>query len=54
MGVCLYPINVKTADPIWLKFCARPHMTPREVYGTVKFKKKLGKYRTFLCKSAKI
>ncbi len=26
--VCLYPINVKTAEPIGPKLCVIPHMTP--------------------------
>ena len=26
--VCLYPINVKTAEPIRPKFCVWPHVTP--------------------------
>ena len=30
--VCLYPINVKTAEPIWPKFCMGPHMTAGKVY----------------------
>ena len=39
LSVCLivrlYPINVKTAEPIGPKFCAGPHMsmTPGNVYG---------------------
>ena len=31
--VCLYPINIKTAEPIGPKFCVGPHMTSGEVYG---------------------
>ena len=31
-SVYLYPINVKTAEPIGPKFCVRPHVTPRKVY----------------------
>ena len=33
VSVCLYPINVKTAEPIEPKFCVGPHMTPEKVYG---------------------
>ena len=36
----LYPINVKTADPIRPKFCAGPHMTLGKVYETSKMEKK--------------
>ena len=32
LSVCLYPINVKTAEPIGPKFCVRPHVTPGKVY----------------------
>ena len=31
-AVCLYPINVKTAEPIWPKFWLRPNMALRKVY----------------------
>ena len=37
--VCLYPINVKTAESIWPKFCVRLLMTPGKVYGESKFTK---------------
>ena len=30
--VCLYPINVETAEPIRPKFCVGPHVFPRKVY----------------------
>ena len=30
--VCLYPINVKTAEPIWPKFWLRPNMALGKVY----------------------
>ena len=30
--VCLYPINVKTAEPIRPKFCGGPHVAPGKVY----------------------
>jgi len=39
LSVCLYPINVKTAQPIKPKFCAWPHMTPGKVYGWLKILK---------------
>ena len=39
MLVCLYPTNVKTAEPIGPKFCVGPHMTPGKVYKLSKFKK---------------
>ena len=29
--VCLYPINVKTAEPIETKFCVGPNVTPAKV-----------------------
>ena len=38
LSVCLYPINVKTAEPIPPKFCVGPHMTPEKV---LNLKKKL-------------
>ena len=28
MGVFLYPINARTAEPIGPKICAGPYMTP--------------------------
>ena len=37
--VCLYPINVKTAEPIGPKFCVGHHVTPGKVYGMIKFSK---------------
>ena len=30
LGVCYYPKKVKTAEPIGLKFCVGPHMTPEK------------------------
>ena len=30
--VCLYPINVKSAEPIGPKFCVGPHVAPGKVY----------------------
>ena len=38
--VCLYPINVKTNEPIRPKFCVGPHMTPGKVYGISKLERK--------------
>ena len=35
--VCLYPINVKTAEPIGPKFFVGPHVTPTKVYEWSKF-----------------
>ena len=34
LSVCLYPINVKTAEPIGTKFCVGVghHVTPGKVY----------------------
>ena len=32
VSVCLYPINVKTAEPIGTKFCVGHHVTPGKVY----------------------
>ena len=32
-SVRLYPINVKTAEPIRQKFCVGPHMKPEKVCG---------------------
>ena len=39
LSVCLYPINVKTAEPIGTKFCVGPHMTPGKVFVWSKFQK---------------
>ena len=36
---CLYPINVKTADPIGPKFFEGSRVTPGKVYELSKFKK---------------
>ena len=38
LPVCLYPINVKTAEPIGPKFGAGPRMTPGKVYECLKLK----------------
>ena len=38
LSVCLYPINVKTAEPIRPKFCVRTHMAPGKVYSKSDFK----------------
>ena len=35
--VCLYPINVKTAEPIWPNFFVGPHGAPGKVYEWLKF-----------------
>ena len=32
-AVCLYPINVKTAEQIGPKFCVEPNMTPGKISG---------------------
>ena len=37
LSVCLSPINVKTAEPIWTKFRVGHHVTPGKVYGWSKF-----------------
>ena len=37
--VCLYPINVKTAELIRPKFCVGPQETPGKVYEWSKFQK---------------
>ena len=37
--VCLYSINVKTAEPIGPKFCAGPHVASGKVYKWSKFQK---------------
>ena len=31
LSVCLYPINVKTAEPIRPEFCVEPHVAPEKV-----------------------
>ena len=36
--VCLYPIKIKTAEPIRPKFCVGPSMAPGKVYGQLDFK----------------
>ena len=33
LSVCLFTINVKTAEPIGLKSFVGPHTTPGKVYG---------------------
>ena len=38
-SVCLYPINVQTAEPIGSKFCVGPLMTLGKVYEWSKFQK---------------
>ena len=37
--VCLYPINVKTAEPIGPTFFKGPYLTPRKVYECLKILK---------------
>ena len=44
MSVCLYPINVKTAEPIRPKFCVGPRVAPGSVYGQSDFKYVILKY----------
>ena len=39
LSVCLYPINVKTAEPIRPKFCVGPQLAPGKVYQLSKFLK---------------
>ncbi len=39
LSVCLYPINVKTAEPIGPKFFVGARVTPVKVYGDQNFKK---------------
>ena len=47
--VCLYPINVKTAEPIGPKFCVGPHVTRGKVYEWLEFQKFV--FKSFLnCK----
>ena len=33
LGICVYPINLKTVEPNGPKFCVGPHMAPGKVYG---------------------
>ena len=37
LSVHLYPINVKTAEPIGPTFCVEPHITPGKVYECSEF-----------------
>ena len=39
LSVWLYPINVKTAEPIGPKFCVGPHIIPGKVYGCSELQK---------------
>ena len=39
LSVCLYPINVKTAEPIGPKFFVGSRVTPGKVYGSSNFQK---------------
>ena len=36
--VCLYPIKIKTAEPIRPEFCVGPSMAPGKVFGQLDFK----------------
>ena len=51
---CLYPINVKTAKPIGLKFCVGPHLTLGKVYEWSKFQKFVFKSFFYFCKILKM
>ena len=42
--VCLYPITVKTGEPIRPKFCVGPHVASEKVYGQSDFKYVILKY----------
>jgi len=51
LQVCLNPVNVKTADPIWNNFCVGPHIhtfITGKVYGRAELKKKFENPRTHL------
>ena len=39
LSVCLYPIKVKTAEPIWLNFFVETRVTPEKVYELSNFQK---------------
>ena len=39
LSVCVYPNNVKTAEPIGTKFCVGNQLTPGKVYEWSKFLK---------------
>ena len=51
LSVCLsvrfYPIIVKTAEPIWPKFCVGPHVTPGKVCKWSKFQKLVSRIISF-------
>ena len=55
LSVCLYPINVRTAEQIGSKLCVEPHMTPWKIYGCLEVQKVVSKIFDFVkfCKSAK-
>ena len=57
LSVCLfvrlYPINVKTAEPIGAKFRTGPHITPGKITGRSKLQKLLSKIFDF-CKILKM
>ena len=44
MSVCLYPINVKTAEPIRRKFCVGLHVAAGKVYNQSDIKYVILKY----------
>ena len=46
--VCLYPINVKTVEPIKLKIVETTHVTPGKVYGCSELQKFVAKSFDFL------
>ena len=50
MSVCLYPINVKTAEPIGPKFCVGHLGTPGKVYEFLK----ILKIREIFCENPRI
>ena len=54
LSVCLYPINVKTAEPIGPNFGVGPHVTPKEGLRMIKISK-LGVKKFFnFCKILKM
>ena len=48
--VCLYPINVKTAEPIGPIILSGPHMTPGKVYEGSNFQKLASNKRKIVIK----
>jgi len=53
-SVCLYPINVRTAEQIGPKFCVGPHVTQGEDLWMIKIKKKLCLKVFYFCKILKM